>query len=71
MQFGRASGGDLDIQDGRCRLIEVVGWPGWKPAIPLPSAQGKPSEWADGDGMTSRSRRARLRRKTGIRSRRL
>ena len=32
------SGSRMDV----CRLVEVVGWLRWKPAIPSPSAQGKP-----------------------------
>jgi hypothetical protein len=57
-----ASGADLGLQDGRRRLVEVVGWLRWKPARLVAVGPGKPSRpsatlpggWADGDGMTSR-----------------
>jgi hypothetical protein len=50
--------GDLGLQDGRRRLVEVVVWlrrkPGHPPAFgPGQAGQAKPGGWADGDWVTS------------------
>ena len=53
-----AARGDLGLQDGRRRLVEVVIWLRWKPGHPPAfgpgqAVQAKPGGWADGDGVTS------------------
>ena len=35
------SGGDLRLQDGRLRLVEVVGWLRWKPGHPVTIGPGE------------------------------
>lgn len=62
-----AARGDLGLQDGRRRLVEVVVWVRRKPGHPPPSARGKPGRpspggWADGDLGDQLGRHVRSRR---------